>query len=126
MTFTKGDAPHHPRFDVARDCRFETVLGLRRKGHTSASICSYTCDTMDSTHFVAKTESEAFSDHLKRSSEGWRDRPRGFAAMSPVVLVILLAILIAIIGSLPVTGAWGFAAMAIIVAALFVPWTQPE
>ena len=46
--------------------------------------------------------------------------------MSPVVAVLLLTVLVALIGSLPATGAWGFAAIAIIVAALFVPWTQPE
>ncbi|GLS42891.1 hypothetical protein HCU64_15240 [Methylobacterium sp. C25] len=46
--------------------------------------------------------------------------------MYPVVAVLLLAVMIAIIGSLPTTGPWGFAAIAIIVAALLVPWTQAE
>ena len=46
--------------------------------------------------------------------------------MYPLLVVFALVVLIAIIGTLPLMGTWGLAAIAIIVAALLVPWTQAE
>lgn len=60
------------------------------------------------------------------SGSGRAVAARGSVVMYPVVAVLLLTVLVALIGSLPATGPWGFAAIAIIVAALVVPWTQAE
>lgn len=46
--------------------------------------------------------------------------------MHPLVLLALAAVVIAIVLNLPAIGPAGFAAIAVIVAAFFVPWLQPE